>query len=163
MTKSALMKALYRDLTPEQRRLRAQFYQEECDKRRKRAFCIGYPKSLEGKPLCRIPTCLMLLSGRRTSFCSEEHSKLYSEFFMCFRDAVGYMNQYICAICKTDCTGQLWEADHIIPVIEGGETTLENGRVLCVPCHRSETRKLAQRRALARRPEQLSLEQVRSA
>lgn len=35
---------------------------------------------------------------------------------------------------------QWWEADHIIPFSEGGETILENMRTLCVPCHRKRTR-----------------------
>lgn len=46
----------------------------------------------------------------------------------------------------------LWEADHIVPRVEGGsELGLDNLRILCVPCHKAETRKLAQRRARARR------------
>ena len=47
----------------------------------------------------------------------------------------------------------LWEADHILPVIEGGPTTMENLRTLCRPCHLAETAKLAARRAEARRPQ----------
>jgi 5-methylcytosine-specific restriction endonuclease McrA len=46
----------------------------------------------------------------------------------------------VCALCGV--TGE-WEADHIIPLAEG--------RTLCVPCHKAETRalagRLAQRRA----------------
>jgi 5-methylcytosine-specific restriction endonuclease McrA len=45
-----------------------------------------------------------------------------------------------------------WEADHIIPVIEGGGGCGPEGyRTLCLVCHRSETSKLAGRRAIARR------------
>ena len=32
-----------------------------------------------------------------------------------------------------------WEADHILPVVEGGDSNLENMRTLCIPCHRGET------------------------
>lgn len=47
-----------------------------------------------------------------------------------------------------------WEADHIIPVIEGGgQCGLDNYRTLCVPCHKAETAKLAGRRAETRRAE----------
>jgi 5-methylcytosine-specific restriction endonuclease McrA len=46
-----------------------------------------------------------------------------------------------------------WEADHIVPVIEGGGLAPPEGyRILCIPCHRAETAALAARRAAARRP-----------
>lgn len=45
-----------------------------------------------------------------------------------------------------------WDADHIIPVIEGGGLCgLENYRTLCHPCHKKETAALAARRTQARR------------
>lgn len=34
-----------------------------------------------------------------------------------------------------------WEVDHIIPHSEGGEYILENLRTLCIPCHKSRTKK----------------------
>ncbi len=40
-----------------------------------------------------------------------------------------------------------WDADHIIPVVEGGgHCTLDNYRTLCVPCHKVSTKELAFRR-----------------
>ena len=51
--------------------------------------------------------------------------------------------------CKRDrrltepVEGDFWQADHEIPVSEGGGCcSLENIRTLCVPCHRLETEKL---------------------
>ncbi|GAB5356345.1 hypothetical protein AAMO2058_000282600 [Amorphochlora amoebiformis] len=42
--------------------------------------------------------------------------------------------------------GQLWQADHINPVSEGGgECGLDNYRTLCTLCHNKETEKLRQR------------------
>lgn len=42
----------------------------------------------------------------------------------------------------------LWDADHIVPVVEGGgECDLSNMRTLCVWCHRRVTADLARRRA----------------
>jgi len=42
----------------------------------------------------------------------------------------------------------LWDADHIVPVIEGGgECDLDNIRTLCVACHREQTKRLRARRA----------------
>jgi len=46
----------------------------------------------------------------------------------------------------------LWEADHELPVVEGGGgCELDNYRTLCISCHRGETRTLARRRAKQRR------------
>ncbi len=44
-----------------------------------------------------------------------------------------------------------WEADHIVPVVEGGDSNLENIRTLCIPCHRIATAELRSRRAACRR------------
>jgi hypothetical protein len=41
-----------------------------------------------------------------------------------------------------------WEADHIVPVCEGGGCCgLENYQTLCLKCHKEETKNLAKRRA----------------
>jgi hypothetical protein len=45
---------------------------------------------------------------------------------------------------------KLWQADHIVPVSEGGPTTMENGRILCHPCHKRVTKEMHQRRKAAR-------------
>lgn len=42
-----------------------------------------------------------------------------------------------------------WQADHLIPLAEGGTNVLANYRTLCVPCHKRETAAL--RKRLARR------------
>jgi 5-methylcytosine-specific restriction protein A len=45
----------------------------------------------------------------------------------------------------------LWDADHIVPVVEGGgECDLDNLRTLCLWCHKQETAALAARRARER-------------
>lgn len=47
-----------------------------------------------------------------------------------------------------------WEADHIVPVCEGGgQCGLENYRTLCLPCHRNATTELRKRIAERRRNE----------
>jgi 5-methylcytosine-specific restriction endonuclease McrA len=51
-----------------------------------------------------------------------------------------------------------WEADHIIPVIEGGGCSgPENYRTLCIACHKAETKALARRRAAQRRDAERTL------
>ena len=43
---------------------------------------------------------------------------------------------------------QLWDADHIVPVVEGGgECGLANLRTLCLKCHRAATAELRARMA----------------
>ena len=42
-----------------------------------------------------------------------------------------------------------WEADHILAVVEGGDSNLDNVRTLCIPCHREVTRALRERRKKA--------------
>lgn len=49
-------------------------------------------------------------------------------------------------------SGDWWDADHILPVIEGGgECGLDNLRTLCIPCHKKETAALRKRMAEARK------------
>jgi len=43
-----------------------------------------------------------------------------------------------------------WEADHILPVVEGGDSTMDNMRTLCIPCHRGVTAELRMRRRTSR-------------
>lgn len=43
-----------------------------------------------------------------------------------------------------------WDADHIVPIVEGGPHAIENLRTLCRPCHLAETRALRGRMAEAR-------------
>jgi 5-methylcytosine-specific restriction protein A len=48
---------------------------------------------------------------------------------------------------RVDC-GEWWDADHIVPVIEGGgECGVEGYRTLCIPCHKAETKALRGRMA----------------
>lgn len=45
----------------------------------------------------------------------------------------------------------LWDADHIVPVVEGGgECDLSNIRTLCLRCHRAMTAALRARRKLTK-------------
>jgi 5-methylcytosine-specific restriction endonuclease McrA len=58
----------------------------------------------------------------------------------------------LAALCATGHAGRLWQADHMLAVIDGGGLCgLENMRTLCVACHTDETTRLASRRAAERR------------
>ena len=51
----------------------------------------------------------------------------------------------------------LWDADHILPVAEGGgQCDLGNLRTLCLPCHREVTADLRRRLRPGGRPQVLS-------
>ena len=55
-----------------------------------------------------------------------------------------------------------WEADHIVPVIEGGGCCgLSNLRTLCLMCHKNETKELAGRRAQAERERKTGQQEFR--
>lgn len=45
----------------------------------------------------------------------------------------------------------LWEADHILEVSNGGESTLENTQTLCTPCHKGKTKAMHSDRARERK------------
>ena len=126
------------------------------------------PKGPGGRYLCR--WCGLEVPKGRQTFCSDwcvEEWKLRSNPGY-LRDKVLERDQGICAVCKIDCLAEwrrilrlrggsrakaladwnlnhrfrrsLWDADHIVPVSEGGgECDLSNLRTLCLKCHRAVT------------------------
>ena len=44
----------------------------------------------------------------------------------------------------------LWELDHIVPLIDGGDHELSNLQTLCTPCHKRKTRREAWTRQAGR-------------
>ena len=57
----------------------------------------------------------------------------------------------------------LWDADHILPVTEGGgECDLDNIRTLCLRCHRSVTMQLRERIRRAKVAAMLAAESKRA-
>lgn len=135
------------------------------------------PRGPNGRALCRycgteVPVGRRTFcSGTRATFvyrdgaylvpgsgCVHEH---------CVRSQPDYARKCVwardrgqCALCpkKSGHRGASheWQADHIVPVVEGGGSCgLDNLRTLCTVCHKSETAKLAARRAEARRAAKL--------
>jgi 5-methylcytosine-specific restriction protein A len=128
-------------------------------------------KGPNGRPLCR--WCNLEIPLRRFTFCSDfcvHQWKLRTDPGY-LRDQVFARDRGRCAICAIDTVAafsdlkrargvhklkllerwglkklarrSLWDADHIIPVVEGGgECDLDNLRTLCLPCHRRVTASL---------------------
>jgi 5-methylcytosine-specific restriction protein A len=133
------------------------------------------PTGPSGRCLCR--WCNLEVPKGRLTFCSEfcvEEWRLRSNPAY-LRERVQERDKGVCAICRVDCIGEwnrlrklrgaarhkaftewnlngrfrrsLWDADHIIPVVEGGgECDLSNLRTLCLKCHRGVTAALRARR-----------------
>jgi len=134
------------------------------------------PKGAEGRALCR--WCGLEVPPARRTFCSEwcvEEWRLRSDPGY-LREKTLERDRGVCAVCGLDTVGEfnrmrrlrglartrafaawglrpgtrrsLWDADHIVPVSEGGgECDLSNIRTLCLNCHRKATAELRLRRA----------------
>jgi 5-methylcytosine-specific restriction protein A len=57
-----------------------------------------------------------------------------------------------CYLCSAEAT----EADHVIPIAEGGRNDLSNGRAICGSCHETKSREESAR-GYARRMSKLRL------
>jgi 5-methylcytosine-specific restriction enzyme A len=129
------------------------------------------PKGPNGRSLCR--WCNLEVPKGRLTFCSDwcvEEWKLRTDPGH-LREKVLERDQGICAGCGIDCVAawrqlkrlrgtarlkmakdwgigtrprkSLWDADHVVPVVEGGgECDLANIRTLCLKCHRAATAEL---------------------
>ena len=128
-------------------------------------------RSESGRPLCR--WCRADTPPRRRTFCSEacvHEWKLRTDPGY-LREQVLKRDVGVCAKCGTDTVAlrrdmrrldfaarrkflkewglsertrkSLWDADHIVPVAEGGgQCDLANMRTLCLKCHRNATAEL---------------------
>lgn len=132
------------------------------------------PKGQNGRNLCR--WCQLEVPPRRQTFCSDwcvHEWKLRTDPGY-LRENVFRRDRGICALCQSDMQAaffelkrsrgpkrtkllarwglkrmnrqSLWDADHIIPVAEGGgECDLGNLRTLCILCHHQKTLELRER------------------
>lgn len=135
------------------------------------------PRGPNGRGLCR--WCSLEVPRGRFTFCSEfcvHEWKLRTQPAY-LREQVFKRDRGICSACAVDTVREarklryargenrisllqhwglrrrsrksLWDADHIVPVIEGGgECDLENIRTMCLRCHRRATLQLRQRKRL---------------
>lgn len=126
-----------------------------------------------GLPLCRWCDLEILARRRRTfcsDYCVHQHRLRTDPGYL--RDQVFARDRGVCAVCQADTVAiyaalkrsrgaareaglsiygmktiharrSLWDADHILPVAEGGgQCDLDNLRTLCLPCHREATAEL---------------------
>ena len=129
-----------------------------------------------GRPLCRWCQLEILAARRRSfcsEYCVHQWRLRSDPGYL--RDQVLARDGGICALCATDTLAayralkrsrgekrdealgmwglrsvtarrSLWDADHLIPVAEGGgQCELRNLRTLCLPCHREVTADLRRR------------------
>jgi 5-methylcytosine-specific restriction protein A len=128
----------------------------------------------DGRPLCR--WCRTEVPKGRRSFCSEKcvHEWKLRTDPGYLRDKAFARDRGVCAQCGADTVAlrrdlrkldfaarrqflkrwklregsrkSLWDADHIVPVAEGGgQCDLSNIRTLCLVCHRQVTARLRER------------------
>ena len=120
------------------------------------------PRGPNGRLLCR--RCGVEVPRGRITFCSEgciHEWKLRSQPRY-LRRKVWERDRGRCALCPAvfPLLHGAWEADHIVPVVEGGgEVGLEGMRTLCRPCHQRATARLMARLAEKRRAEKLRAQQ----
>ena len=132
------------------------------------------PRGPNGRGICR--WCSLEVPARRYTFCSAycvHEWKLRTQPGY-VRDKVFERDRGVCSCCGVDALAEerrlryshgarrvellkywglrsrtrksLWDADHIVPVAEGGgECDLENIRTLCLRCHRVVTLELRRR------------------
>ena len=132
------------------------------------------PLGPNGRVLCR--WCSLEVPPRRMTFCSDfcvHEWKLRTDPGY-LREHVLARDRGVCALClistviayaelrrargthklkllqrwglKSVSRKTLWDADHIVPVVEGGgECDLDNIRTLCLVCHREQTAALRKR------------------
>jgi 5-methylcytosine-specific restriction protein A len=131
------------------------------------------PTGVNGLPLCRWCELEILARRRRTfcsDYCVHQWRLRTDPGYL--RDQVFARDRGICDLCRADTVAiyaalkrsrgaaraaglslygmksitarrSLWDADHIVPVAEGGgQCDLDNLRTLCLPCHREVTAQL---------------------
>ena len=130
-----------------------------------RALRSSRPKQPDGwhRGLCR--RCGAEVQGRRRTFCSQlcVDLWLFQSSPAEVRRQVFLRDHGVCSLCGLDTETLApgrnlggrrshWDADHTVPLVEGGANDMSNIRTLCRRCHRAETAALRRRLAAARRP-----------
>jgi len=105
----------------------------------------GPKKNDSGEKCCKV--CMTLIPPRRSRYCSDECRLRNSPSWIAA--VVLRRDNHTCQICGD--TKSHMEADHIIPVSEGGGLCgIEGYRTLCRKCHGKESGALRKRLSIAR-------------
>ena len=110
----------------------------------------GLERGPGGRWLCRCG-CRQECQGR-CSWVSKAHVEDYlirKGDNRTIRAALKKRDHGVCALCGQQV--KTWDADHTVPLAEGGHHGLDNLRTLCRACHAGETGRLAGRLAAGRR------------
>ena len=143
---------------------------EDAGRHDRRAALVAGPN---GRPLCRWCQLEILARRRRTfcsEYCVHQWRLRSDPGYL--RDQVFARDHGVCSLCAANTIQifaalkqtrgpareaglrvyglqtirsrrSLWDADHIVPVAEGGgQCDLDNLRTLCLPCHREATEAL---------------------
>lgn len=129
-----------------------------------------------GRKLC--VWCGTPVTGRRVCWCSDDcvmDYKLAKGDQGAARRLVWKLHRGVCQICRVDVNKRKreltkgttlwalrrerpelydqcrWEADHIVPIVEGGKLDRTNLRTACRRCHKKVTRELRARLAVRRK------------
>lgn len=108
------------------------------------------PRGPDGRACCRY--CGVQVPVGRKSFCGDicVHEWKIRANPGYARSCCWKRDHGVCALCGKVDSG--WEADHIVPVVEGGgECGLSGYRTLCHGCHVNATNALRLRRMQARK------------
>lgn len=131
----------------------------------------GKTDPVSGRRLCC--WCGTPVTGRRVCWCSDDcvlDYKLAKGDQSAARRFVWKLHRGVCQLCQTDVNAHRrklveqhghvpaahrdqikWDADHIVPIVEGGRLDRTNLRTLCRACHKGETKKLRGRLSAKRR------------
>lgn len=84
--------------------------------------------------------------------CADAHCELETMYRAIKRGDHSLIDVYLQTLAEygverpsLNCPPTLWEADHIVPLAEGGTNDLTNGRTLCLTHHREATISLLRR------------------
>ena len=71
---------------------------------------------------------------KRREFSRKQRAEIIAE-------SLNEKGQPVCALCRAVIGTKAYEIDHILPLQLGGESKVENGQLICVPCLKEKTGK----------------------